>query len=64
MSQPLTPSELNAFRSRQKSRSRALAIVLVGLAVLLFAVTIVKIKGASDARHKEVAAGASAQTAH
>ena len=62
MSQPLTPAELAAFRARQKSRSRALGVVLVALAMLFFAITIVKIKGASDARHYESpAAGLSQQ---
>jgi hypothetical protein len=44
MSQPLTPSELAAFRARQKSRSRALALVLVALVVLFYAITLVKLK--------------------
>jgi hypothetical protein len=64
MSQPLTPSELAAFRARQKSRSRALALVLVALAVLFFAVTIVKIKGASDARHRDAHIAAPSTAAH
>jgi hypothetical protein len=42
--QPLSPAELAAFRARQKSRSRALALVLFALVVLFFAITIVKIK--------------------
>lgn len=44
MSQPMTPAELSAFRARQKSRSRALAVVLVALVVLFFAITLVKLR--------------------
>jgi hypothetical protein len=51
MSQPLTPSELAAFRARQRSRSRALALVLAALVVLFFVITLVKIKDGADARH-------------
>lgn len=47
---PLTPEQLAAFRARQKSRSRALALVLGGLVVLFFAITIVKIKAESARR--------------
>lgn len=64
MTQPLTPAELAAFRARQKSRSRALALVLVALAILFFAVTIVKIKGAADARHRDALAAAPSSAAH
>jgi|GEM_PF-1501950 hypothetical protein len=42
--QPLTPAELAAFRARQKSRSRATALVLIALAVLFFAITLVKLR--------------------
>jgi len=55
MSQPMTPSELAAFRARQKSRSRALALVLVALVVLFFVITLVKIKDGAAARHQAVA---------
>ena len=58
MSQPMTPSELAAYRERQKSRSRALALVLVALAVLFFVITLVKIKDGAAARHKTDAAAA------
>lgn len=56
MSQPMTPSELAAFRARQKSRSRALALVLVALAVLFFVITLVKIKDGAASRHQAAAA--------
>lgn len=49
-SQPLSPAELAAFRARQKSRSRALAVVLLALVVLFFAITIVKIRNQSAMR--------------
>ncbi|MCW1382570.1 hypothetical protein OLX02_07020 [Novosphingobium sp. KCTC 2891] len=35
-------TDLDAFRARQKSRNRALGIVLGALAILFFAITIVK----------------------
>jgi len=38
--QPLTPAELAAFRARQKSRSRATALVLIAF----FAITLVKLR--------------------
>ncbi len=63
MSLPLTPAELAAFRARQKSRSRALGLVLVALAVLFFALTIVKIKGAADARRTAAPAAGVSQAA-
>lgn len=55
MSQPLTPTELAAFRARQKSRSRALALVLVALVVLFFVITLVKIKDGAAARQHAAA---------
>jgi hypothetical protein len=58
MSQELTPAELAAFRARQRSRSRALGLILVALAVLFFAITLVKIKHAADLRHAQAAAPA------
>ncbi|WP_295639387.1 cytochrome oxidase small assembly protein [Novosphingobium sp.] len=36
-------SETSALRARQRSRNRALGLVLVALAALFFAITIVKI---------------------
>lgn len=36
-------TDLEVFRARQKARNRALGVVLVALAVLFFAITIVKI---------------------
>ncbi|WP_420381869.1 hypothetical protein [Novosphingobium sp.] len=52
---PLTPTELAAFRARQKSRSRALALVLLALVVLFFAITIVKLREESkrDAKSRQ-----------
>lgn len=48
-------SELEVLRARQRSRNRALGLVLVGLAALFFAITIVKIgihaKEVQDAKH-------------
>lgn len=52
MTQPMTPTELAAFRARQKSRSRALALVLGALVVLFFVISLVKIKNAADLRHQ------------
>jgi hypothetical protein len=39
---PPTGPDLEQFRARQRSRNRALGIVLGSLAVLFFAITIVK----------------------
>ncbi len=39
----LTPEESKLLQDRQKSRSRALGIVLFALAALFFLITIVKI---------------------
>ncbi len=52
---PLTPTELAAFRARQKSRSRAMAVVLLALVVLFFAITIVKLRDESirDAKSRQ-----------
>ncbi|WP_269454052.1 MULTISPECIES: hypothetical protein [Sphingomonas] len=41
----MTPEEEDLVRARQKSRSLVMALILGGLAVLFFAITIVKIKG-------------------
>ena len=40
---PLSGDELELFRARQRSRNRAMGIVLGALAVLFFAISIVKI---------------------
>jgi len=52
---PLTPVELATFRARQRSRSRALAVVLLALVVLFFAITIVKLRDESirDAKSRQ-----------
>ena len=63
MSQPLTPAELAAYRARQRSRSRALGLILAGLAVLFFAITLVKIKHAADLRHATAVAKPAAPAA-
>jgi len=56
LTEPLTPPELAALRARQRSRSLALAWVLVALVVLFFAITLVKMR----AERAQVAAMASA----
>lgn len=38
----MTPEEQKQLQARQKSRSRALGLVLLGLVVLFFALTIVR----------------------
>lgn len=40
----MTPHEEAQYRARQKSRARVLAILLGGFCVLMFAITIAKIK--------------------
>ncbi|GAC1419274.1 MAG: hypothetical protein NVSMB69_19550 [Novosphingobium sp.] len=63
----MTPidSETSALRGRQRSRTRALGLVLVALAALFFAITIVKI--GSHAKQlqedKQVRAAGAAQPA-
>lgn len=42
----MSEADLEAFRARQKSRNRMMGLVLGGLAILFFAITIVKL-GAS-----------------
>jgi hypothetical protein len=39
----LSLEESNAVRARQAGRSRAMAVVLFGLCILFFAITIVKV---------------------
>ncbi len=39
----LTPQEQAEYQARQKSRAKVMAIILVGLCVLFYAITIVKI---------------------
>lgn len=52
-------AELEALRARQRSRNRAVGLVLVGLAALFFAITVVKIgihaKELQDAKHAAAA---------
>jgi hypothetical protein len=43
MSRPMTAAELEQFRSRQRNRNRVLGVILLLLAVLFFAISIVKI---------------------
>ena len=45
MTQLPSDPDLALFRARQRSRNRALGLVLVMLAALFFAITIVKIGG-------------------
>ena len=40
----MTPQEQNEIRARQKSRSKVMAILLIAFCVLMFAITIAKIK--------------------
>lgn len=40
---PLTQSESEALNRRRRSRNRAIIIVLAGLAILFYAITIVKL---------------------
>jgi hypothetical protein len=40
---PMTASELEQFRARQRSRNRVLGLILLALVVLFFAISIVKI---------------------
>ncbi len=49
---PLTAAELAAFRARQKSRSRALAVVLLAVVVLFFAITLVKLRQEAALGHR------------
>lgn len=39
----MSDADLAAFRARQKSRNRMMGLVLGGLAILFFAITIVKL---------------------
>ena len=39
----MSPAETEAWRARQKSRNRMMGLVLGGLAILFFAITIVKL---------------------
>ena len=41
-------AEIAAFRARQKSRNRVMGLVLGGLAILFFAITIVKLGARSQ----------------
>lgn len=40
---PFTKEESQIIRARQAARSRAMGVLLIGLCVLFFAITIVKI---------------------
>lgn len=51
--------DLPAFRARQKARNRVLGMILAALAVLFFAITIVKI--ATPAPKPAVSAASAAQ---
>jgi hypothetical protein len=60
MNQMLPDADVAALRARQRSRNRALGLVLVALAALFFAITIVKIgshaKQLQDEKHARAAA--------
>ncbi len=43
MTNEIRGADLVAFRARQKARNRVLGVILIALAVLFFAITIVKI---------------------
>jgi hypothetical protein len=43
MTNDINGADLAAIRARQKGRNRAMGVILVALAVLFFAITIVKI---------------------
>ena len=40
----MTPDELDLIRRRQRSRARVMAMLLGGLVLLIFAITIAKIR--------------------
>ncbi len=40
----MTPDELNLIRKRQRGRARAMALMLGGLVLLIFAISIAKIQ--------------------
>ena len=44
----MSEADLEAFRARQKSRNRVMGIVLGSLAILFFAITIVKLGAATQ----------------
>ena len=62
---PETDVDLVALRARQRSRNRALGLVLVALAAMFFAITIVKIGGHAkqlqDDKRARAAGGAPAE---
>jgi hypothetical protein len=43
MTETPTPPDMKQFRARQKSRNLALGLVLVGLVVLFYAITFVRL---------------------
>ena len=45
---PMTDTETEAFRARQKSRNLVMGLILGGLAILFFAITIVKLGASSQ----------------
>jgi len=49
MIEPLNREQTELYRKRQRSRNRVLGIVLLSLAVLFFAISIVKIAGQTGA---------------
>ncbi|MBB3859188.1 hypothetical protein GGQ88_000428 [Novosphingobium hassiacum] len=51
MNEPLTPEQTELYRARQRGRNRVLGAILCALAVLFFAITIVKIAGQSAGTH-------------
>lgn len=51
MNEPLNEEQTALYRARQRGRNRVLGIVLCALAVLFFAITIVKIAGQAGGTH-------------
>lgn len=51
MNEPLTPEQTELYRARQRGRNRVLGAILCALAVLFFAITIVKIAGQVGGAH-------------
>lgn len=51
MNEPLNEEQTALYRARQRSRNRVLGLVLCALAVLFFAITIVKIAGQAGGTH-------------
>lgn len=51
MNEPLNKEQTELYRARQRGRNRVLGVILLALAVLFFAITIVKIAGQAGGTH-------------